>query len=314
MIVPVYNVQEYIERCLDSLVNQTLKDIEIIVVNDGSTDKSPNICQKYAKKYKNIKYVSQKNKGLSGARNTGINIAKGEYLGFVDSDDFVEKDMFEFLYTNAKKYNSFISCCGHKTYYDDCTTKLNTKKGIEKFYNKEEALDFLLLQEYFDIISCNKIYKKELFENIRFPEGKIYEDMQTIYKLIYLSNGLYFNSDCKYFYYKRKNSISNSEFNSGTLNIINYVNEYVDFCEKNINKLKYIYIGQIRWYLVVINKMIACKKESETLINQLKKLIGNHLFLIITTNKLPFIRKLQICLFKLSTKLYKKIYIRRFCK
>ncbi len=313
VIVPVFNVENYLKRCLDSLVNQTLNDLEIIIVNDGSTDGSSMICEEYDKKFSNIKYISQKNKGLSGARNTGISIASGEYLGFVDSDDFVKKDMFEFLYNNAKKYNVDISCCGHETYYDDGSIKLNTKKGIKKFYSKSEALDYFLLQEYFDIVTWNKIYKKELFENIEFPVGKIYEDMQTIYKLIDVSNGLYLDSTPKYYYYKRKNSISNSKFNNETLKIIDYVDDYVSLCEKNSKNNKLIYIGQIRWHLVVLNKMITAKQVNYSLVNKLKKYIRENLFLIVFTNKLPLVRKLQIILFQISFSLYKKIYVKEFC-
>ncbi len=313
VVVPVYNVEKYLKRCLDSLVNQTLKDIEIIIVNDGSLDNSPKICEEYKRKYSNIKYISQENQGLSAARNAGIEIAIGDYIGFVDSDDFVKEDMFSFLYNNAIENNVEISCCGHETYYDDNTTKLNTKKGIKKLYSKEEALDYFLLQEYFDVVTWNKIYKRELFKNIRFPVGKIYEDIQTIYKLIYLSDGLYFDSTPKYFYYKRKDSISNAKFNKDTLKLINYIDDYVDFCDKNLNYKKNIYLGQIRWYLVIVNKMIAEKNIDENLINKLRKIINKNIWLVLFTNKVPLIRKFQILLFRVSFKTYKKIYIKEFC-
>ena len=114
IIVPVYNIEAYVARCLDSLVQQDLKEIEIIVVNDGSTDNSPEICKSYAKKYPNIKYISQRNQGLSAARNTGISAAKGEYIGFVDGDDFVKNGMFSTLYNNAIENDVLISCCGYE--------------------------------------------------------------------------------------------------------------------------------------------------------------------------------------------------------
>ncbi len=312
IIVPVYNVYDYVEKCLASLTHQTLKDIEIIIVNDGSTDGSDKICQKYKDKYSNIKYISQKNMGLSGARNTGIKYATGEFIGFVDSDDFVKEDMFETLYNNAKENNTKISACGHLSYYADGTTKINSKKHVKKFFNKDEALDYFLIQEYFDIVTWNKIYKRELFKNIKFPVGKIYEDFQTIYKLIAKSDGIYFDSTPKYFYFKRENSISNSTFNNDTLKIIEYVDNYVNYCKKNVKHIKYLYIGVIRWYLTVVNKMISSNQIDQDLVAKLNKLIDKNLFKLLITNKIPFIRKSQIFIFRISFNLYKTIYLNIF--
>lgn len=132
VVVPVYNVERYLKRCIESLKNQTLKEIEIVLINDGSKDKSGEICNEYASKYENIKVIHQLNRGLSGARNTGIKVAQGEYIGFVDSDDYVEKDMFERLYNQAKEYSCEIACCGVKNIYENGKEEIITKQGIER--------------------------------------------------------------------------------------------------------------------------------------------------------------------------------------
>lgn len=310
IIVPVYNVENYVARCLDSLVNQTLKEIEIIIVNDGSTDGSGEICKKYAKRYKNIKYIKQKNQGLSGARNTGIEVARGEYIGFVDSDDFVELDMFEFLYDNAKKHDVKIMACGHQTYYEDGTTKLNTKKGIDKFYDLDEALDNFLMQEYFDVVTWNKLYQCDLFSDVRFPVGKIYEDIQTIYKLIERAGGIYLDSKPKYYYSRRKNSISQAHFGSETMELAKYVDDYVDKYSKKISHPKYIYLGQIRWNLVVVNKVLVADKRNLELMKRTRKMIKDHLTLVMFTDTINNVRKMQILLFCCSFNLYKQLYLK----
>ena len=128
IIVPVYNVEKYLERCLDSLINQTLKDIEIILVDDGSTDDSGNICDKYAKKDKRIKVIHKENGGLSDARNIGLSIANGRYLQFVDSDDFIHKQMIEILYNTIINNNADISICDFDKVYENTKIKYNTKE------------------------------------------------------------------------------------------------------------------------------------------------------------------------------------------
>ncbi len=159
--VPVYNAEKYLSETLDSLVNQTLKDIEIICVNDGSTDSSLSILKKYAKKYKNIKIINQENQGLGGARNTGISNANGEYIGFIDADDIANIDMYEKLYNNAKKNNADIAMCDLKFYPKGVKTK---KKIWYKPFNGKVTAEFLDKNTQ----PWNKIISKELITNTNF--------------------------------------------------------------------------------------------------------------------------------------------------
>lgn len=308
VIVPIYNMEKYLVRCIESLLNQTLKEIEILLINDGSKDKSGDICDEYTLKYKNIKVIHQINKGLSGARNAGIKIAKGEYIGFVDSDDYIEKDMFELLYKKAKEFNCEIACCGTKVIYENGEENIISEKGIERVFTSSEALDVYLFSKSIDVISCNKIYKKELFNITLFPEKKIYEDMATIYKYIINSRKIYFNSKPKYNYYKRKNSISNTFFNEKTFDLIEYCDELCNYIEENYPTLKNYKIGQIQWYIVVINKMIIGNKINKEIVKNVKYKIKNNFFNILNCPYLNLIRKLQILCLGVNFILYKFLY------
>ena len=199
VIVPVYNTENYIEKCLNSLVNQTLEDLEIIVVNDGSTDNSENVLDKFIENYPDkIKYYKKENGGLSDARNFGLNYAKGEYIGFVDSDDYIDISMYEKMYNLAKKEDAGIVECDFKWVYPD-KNKIDT--GIE-YKNKE---DFFTNSR---VMVCNKIIKKEVINNITFPKGLRYEDVEFFYKLLPSVNKISVLKEPLYYYIQRETSIS----------------------------------------------------------------------------------------------------------
>ena len=199
VIVPVYNVEKYIKECLESLVNQTLKNIEIIVVNDGSPDNSQSIIDEYTKKYPDkIKSYVKKNGGLSDARNYGIKKANGEYIAFVDSDDFVDVTMFEKMYNLARKNNCQVAVC-NLIKYSEKSNKYEANNFIKK--NKvviiEEEQDFISSCRSF---ACNKIYKKELFNNIKFPKGQVFEDSSIIYNILFESKKIVLTNEDLYYY------------------------------------------------------------------------------------------------------------------
>ena len=146
VIVPIYKVEKYLRRCIDSIINQTFKNIEIILVNDGSPDNCPKICEEYKNKDNRIIIINQENQGLSVARNSGIRIARGQYLVFIDSDDYIEEDMIEYLYEGIVKYDVDISCCGYVAVYDNGIKEKITVPSEDTIYKKEEALNILLLK------------------------------------------------------------------------------------------------------------------------------------------------------------------------
>lgn len=211
VIVPAFNVEKYISKCLLSLVNQTLKDIEIVVINDGSTDNTLEIIQKFADIDKRIKIISQTNQRQGAARNRGMEIAEGEYIGFVDSDDWVDLDYFEKLYLAAKKYNSDIALA----------TNIRIGNGKTKKRLNIEKEEFITsLQDKIDIshqaknpCPTNKIYRRELFEknNIKWPEGVYCEDKLFTIQAIYYANGLVTVPNINYYYFRNPKSTVNSK-------------------------------------------------------------------------------------------------------
>lgn len=239
IIVPVYNVEKYVEKCLKSLLEQTLEDIEIIVVNDGSTDNSKEIVQKIVKQFPDkMVYKEKENGGLSDARNYGINYAKGEYIAFFDSDDYVEKDMYQKMYELAKKEESDMVECDFFWEYPD-----HEKKDIGKMYQgKKEML------EKVRVMACNKLIKREILEktNIRFSKGLRYEDVEFTYKLVpYLEKVSLLQESC-FHYVQRENSISNLQ-NERTREIFQVLDNVLQYYQQEgfyaeyETELEYIY-------------------------------------------------------------------------
>ena len=221
VIVPVYNVEKYVEKCIKSLVDQTLQEIEIIAVDDGSKDGSKSIVDNYIKKYPDkIKYLYKENGGLSSARNFGIPYANGEYIAFLDSDDYVEPTMYEEMYKLAKKDNADMVECDFIWEYPN---KQKYDYGV--VYNgKKEAI------EKARVVAWNKLIKREIIENekIEFPFGLRYEDVEFFYKLVPRLNKISFMK--KYFihYVQRDNSIANTQ-NTKTKDIFKVLNNVIEF-------------------------------------------------------------------------------------
>jgi glycosyltransferase involved in cell wall biosynthesis len=217
VIVPVYNVEKYLIKCLDSIVNQTLQEIEIICVNDGSTDNSPKILKEYSLKDERIKIIDKENNGLGAARNTGIEAAKGEYIGFVDSDDWIELDAYEKLYKNAKSLNSDMVMCPAQV-FDDTTEELKNDQPaftLEYFdkhfdngtFNHKDSKDFIF---HITVTAWNKIYKTEFLNRIkaRFPENLIFEDNPFFYETYLKADNVSLIRDPLFFYrINRRDSI-----------------------------------------------------------------------------------------------------------
>lgn len=222
IVIPVYNVEKYLGRCIDSVIKQTYKNIEIILVDDGATDQSGNICDEYAEKDKRIKVIHKKNGGLSDARNAGIDIATGKYISFIDGDDFVADNYVEKLYNLIKKNNSDVSVCIWKKIFEDG----KTKKSYFTFFHREITsnnyimLQHMLYQKLFDTSACAKLYDISLFNNIRYPKGKLYEDLATTYKLFLKSKKITYSNDVIYYYFVRNNSITQSNFKEKDMDLI----------------------------------------------------------------------------------------------
>ena len=224
VIVPVYNVAEYLDQCVESLVRQTYPHLEIILVDDGSTDRSGEICDRWAEKDKRISVKHKENGGLSDARNAGLSVARGRYIGFVDSDDWVAEDLFEQLLRACNGENAIIVACGYKRVYRD---------GVENYVlpdavslSREEALTTLFKGESFGVQAWAKLYSAELFEGITYPVGRLFEDSFTTYKLFLKANRIVTVGGSLYFYRQRKSGITLTGFNEKKLDMI-YANDSV---------------------------------------------------------------------------------------
>ena len=210
VVVPIYNVEKYLEKCIDSIINQTYKDLEIILVDDGSTDSSGKIADKYAKLDSRIKVIHKSNGGLSDARNKGLKIASGKYVSFVDSDDFISNDMLDYLYKLLKENNSEISVCNFQQFSseEEIINEANNKIGKSNNYLNEEILQILLKGDItYGDYAWNKLYLLELFHNVQYPVGKKMEDIGTTYKLYFYAKKITIGPEKKYYYYKRSDSI-----------------------------------------------------------------------------------------------------------
>lgn len=236
IIVPIYNVEQWLPRCIDSLLSQTYNNIEIILSEDGSPDRCATICDEYAQKDGRIRVLHKKNGGLSDARNAAIDIAKGEYITFVDSDDFVTSDYVETLYSLCLKYNCKISVADWCIFPVGKMPIITLHKIQESFFCQKKALEEMFYQKHYDVSACVKLYHRSLFENIRYPKGTLYEDLQTTFKLMLASDtGVAYSNKQIYYYMFRPGSIEGSSFSDEKMDSAIQVFKVMKSYEKQLN-------------------------------------------------------------------------------
>lgn len=236
IIIPIYQVEKYLRKCLDSVLSQTYKNLEIILVDDGSPDKCPQICDDYANKDKRIKVIHKKNGGMSDARNVAMKIATGKYIGFIDSDDYIKSDMYEVLYEDLKKTNSDVSICNYKKVFENQKSNddENNKEIFE--YDTEEALR-LLIENEFGNYAWNKLYRKDILNNIQFPEGKKMEDLAVMYKIFEKAKKVVYTNKVEYYYIQRKDSILGNIDLKLTEDLCYFVTERYNYMNEKYPKL-----------------------------------------------------------------------------
>ncbi len=253
LIIPVYNSESYLYKCLESAVNQTLQQIEIIIINDGSTDSSVDIIKEFLADNR-IVFINQKNSGLSCARNVGIKMAKGEFIGFLDSDDRLDSTFAQKMYTYAKETLSDIVMCDYFRVLPKTQHNMLIRKNFKNtIFTSSEALHKIILDLSVQNYAWDKIYKRKLFidNNVFYPEGMYYEDMPTTFRLFYYANQVGYIDQPLYYYLQRENSITRTfndkhiediikalylmkEFMLSNGIYLKYQKEYKFFCYKNL--------------------------------------------------------------------------------
>lgn len=224
IIVPIYNVADYLPRCLDSIVAQTYRTLDIILIDDGSTDRSGDICDQYALTDSRIRVIHQPNGGLSSARNAGLDIAKGEYIAFVDSDDFVDCRFIETLYSAIKISGTDISAGDLRRIAEGKKVQAMNGWYNYKIYSPSEAIEYALYQRKLNSSVCGKIFRRSLFDKTRFKIGILYEDLDIFYKIYELTSSIAQFNVAMYYYVERKSSIIKT-FSLKRLDVLDIVDD-----------------------------------------------------------------------------------------
>lgn len=264
IVVPIYNVEKYIEKCLNSLKNQTYKNIEIILVDDGSTDNSNLICDKFAKNDSRFKYYKKENGGLSDARNYGIKLCNGEFLTFVDSDDYVDFDYVEYLLNLCLSTNTLMGVAQHRVIYDKKTIDFGDDYKKEEVLTGVNCLERMLYRDIIDTSAWGKIYHNSLFKDIKYPVGKYYEDIATTYKFFLAAKTVCIGYKSKYSYVYRTNSIVNRGFNIKKMELIEMTDMMANDVLNQIKGLDSAVMSRRAYARIsVINQMIKVKNQKK---------------------------------------------------
>ena len=305
VVIPVYNVENYLEKCIQSVIDQTYSNLEIILVNDGSTDKSGEICDKYSEIDERIIVIHKKNGGLSDARNTGIDRATGKYIGFVDSDDYIDKEMYSIMYNNIILNDASVSIVNRYYTFPDGKKVLRYKIDKQiKIMNNIEAIEEMNNFSTFDMAAWDKLYEIKLFDDIRFPVGKLSEDFYIMYLIFEKCKKVVFDSRPLYYYFQRDNSITrnkkvNFDFIEAAKQQMNYIgNKYPQL--ENCVKSAYL-SANLTAYNSHLKQKVKLDKE---MIKKFKKEVKAYYPYIKENCKIDNIKKIQAKLFLINTNIY----------
>ena len=305
IIVPVYNVENYLERCINSILIQTYKNIEILLIDDGSTDNSGNICKKIAKLDSRVRYYYKKNSGVADTRNFGLNVSSGKYITFIDSDDCVSEQYIEFLHTALIEHDADVSICTFEKFYK--TPNILTFKSIENknIYNTEESLFHFLLQDTIYSSFWGKMYTKVVFKNIVISNYKVFEDMDTIYRILLKSKKIICISNQLYYYFVRRDSLIHKKFsdeNAKVLQILDNMGKIIFQEFPNLREAFLIRKINAHFYIVrnVEKKSLLYKESTKFIINNRKR--------ILKIKYIPLKTKIGIYLSFINIDLIKQIF------
>ncbi|SFD66849.1 Glycosyltransferase involved in cell wall bisynthesis [Lentibacillus persicus] len=312
IIVPVYNLERLLPRCVDSILAQTFTDFELILVNDGSSDGTGKLCNAYARADNRVKVVHKENGGVASARNAGLNIAKGRYIGFADNDDLLNQYMFEVLYDIAVAHSSDIVICNYVEVDEDasCDTKTYEDNYQVRHFDHIEALHQLYTANYITfVVPWNKLYKRYLFDNIRFEEGNINDDETVAHKLFYQSGKTTFVQTGLYYYIQRKGSLMHSPFKVNQLDAVYALKQREVFFRKKKERtlhqkaLKH-YMEKFFWYYFLAK---SSSQETETALKKLKRTFNRSLIHLLKSTEISGKQKIMCVVFSISPVLFVSI-------
>lgn len=306
VIVPAYNVENYIRRCVESILTQTFEPLEVILVDDGSTDSSGAICDEYAALDSRVRVIHKANGGLSDARNVGIEASTAPLIGFVDSDDYIAPDMFETLYQRMTETGAEISVCGVYDCYPGRT--ITTQDTTGRFaVDAREAIQMALESRDFPLYVWNKLYKRELFDHLRFPVGKVYEDAYIMIPLLDQTKTIAITMEPKYYYIRRAGSVTTKPYSGADLDIIEaHESNYRYIAEKYPEMLPQAEFRCIWAYFMALDKLILSQdpqavEKKKDVIRWLRKRLPK----ILTCQWLSRTRKISALCLAVHERLYK---------
>lgn len=307
VVVPVYQVEQYLKRCVDSILAQTYENLEILLVDDGSTDSSPAICDAYEKKDARVRVIHQENQGLSGARNTGIAAAKGAYISLVDSDDFLAPDFIQVLYHMCVEQQAELSQCRYTVVHGDTLPKETGVGQVQRFTGREMMMQMYTGGEAYFTVAWNKLYRRDLFTDIRYPMGRIHEDEATTYRIYDRVQKAAVTTAPLYGYYVRAGSITKS-FRTSRLDWLTALQERLSFYEeKGYEELlfptwKHYADGVIHLYLQY--RSAECFEEKRG--QEMKREVRRAVKAMKGLGRLPLVTRIGYGLFAVSPGLYER--------
>ena len=309
VIVPIYKVEKYLKKCIESIQKQTYKNLEIILVDDGSPDKCGEICDEYAENDSRIIVIHKKNGGLSSARNAGIEIAKGDYIGFVDSDDYIEPYMYEKLLDAIEQNNSKLSVCAINYVFENGKKICKSKSSENRNFDFFEAIKEMNTYELFDMGAWSKLYKKDLFDDIRFPENKLSEDFFIMYKIFDKAQRISYVGIPCYNYLQRSESITKSK--KINKDFVEAAYEQMLYLDNKYPQLKILAhtsyaSAALTVYDFYLKNKVKCPNE---IYNKLKEIVFNNNSYIDKADYLSKSKHLQFKLFNLNRVIYNIVFL-----
>lgn len=264
VVVPVYNVEAYLDRCVESLVNQTLQDIEIILVDDGSTDGSPALCDAWAEKDVRIRVIHKENGGLSDARNVGVSFAQAEWVGFVDSDDHVSPEMYEVLYRNLLESHADMSICGIYNVYANRIEKPN--RSDREILTSEEAIKLCLHGKDISVTAVNRLYPASVFNHVRFPKGKTTEDGFTAIDFLSHTHKVVVDYAPQYYYEHRAGTLSTRPYDNRSYDVVDAYEHNLEIVKQECPSAIEVAMFRCYWarFTVLDSMLIEGAQQDET--------------------------------------------------